>query len=544
MSAAQPLLLYMTSLQATMRVVDDLFERFPDMIEMVRAEFLGTTPDRIACPPQVPALEGGAADDPDDVSDLAFEIYRVMEAADSLHDTEHRHSDLIKESLGLGPDAFPRIIDSKGRKFNTDDLASWRRFHDIITRTPTLQFGKGDPVRNPLCGRGFMSLAQFDYADASTVEDEFDRFRTSGALQCWCFYDAGAQMMELAQIARVCRAIKKQFGDDPVRGNDMTFLPDSEDVLTSIVMGVSHCYKALLFKFDDADVSPTTRLRDRMQATAFTTSDPGKDGTAQILRDSRDACWTCMSCDASMMDAMEHEHEVHPAETGAYKCSAVRVTLHGGSAVTPPEHEYSFTIASDVSIVDDADPAQTSVTRSVRSRHVVIGRNGEPWTEWTSGVVELDHSVRQMRRELDRIRRLPDGTPARAKNCATALALKRSGDWGMVQHCKLNGMIFVTADRFAALYAAYRGVCTLFVKIADVRVPKLLPDMKKNDPRQPPARAEFRQYEFSMFCTDRGKTALKHYGGPPPPVFSGGGDVDRHACALIALTICMALVPR
>ena len=40
----------------------------------------------------------------------------------------------------------------------------------------------------------------------------------------------------------------------------------------------------------------------------------------------------------------------------------------------------------------------------------------------------------------------------------TLYAIKRTGDWGQVEHAKKYDKIFVTEDRMAALYAYYRGV--------------------------------------------------------------------------------------
>lgn len=56
----------------------------------------------------------------------------------------------------------------------------------------------------------------------------------------------------------------------------------------------------------------------------------------------------------------------------------------------------------------------------------------------------------------------------------TLFALKRAGDWGQVEHCKKYGKIFITGDRYAALYAYWRGVPTILVRktyaMADYRV--------------------------------------------------------------------------
>jgi hypothetical protein len=46
-------------------------------------------------------------------------------------------------------------------------------------------------------------------------------------------------------------------------------------------------------------------------------------------------------------------------------------------------------------------------------------------------------------------------------------AIKRGGDWGQVEHCLKYNKIFVTADKFAALYAYYRGVRFIFMRQAN-----------------------------------------------------------------------------
>ena len=164
--------------------------------------------------------------------------------------------------------------------------------------------------------------------------------------------------------------------------------------------------------------------------------------------------------------------------------------------------------------------------------------------------VELDHSKDRMKGDIDLFKK----RVGRERDCSVALAVKRAGDWGMIQHCKEHGMIFMTADRFAALYAAYRGVCVLFVKASPVRVPKLItkPGWSRNDPRQPTAKAEFLQYTFSMFSTDTAKTALRFYADDvPSPVLYGGGANDEQSpksivgfvhIVLATVTVTMALI--
>jgi hypothetical protein len=49
------------------------------------------------------------------------------------------------------------------------------------------------------------------------------------------------------------------------------------------------------------------------------------------------------------------------------------------------------------------------------------------------------------------------------KEILTALANKRSGDWGMVENCVVKRRAFMTQDKLAALYAIYRKVPVIYV---------------------------------------------------------------------------------
>ena len=58
------------------------------------------------------------------------------------------------------------------------------------------------------------------------------------------------------------------------------------------------------------------------------------------------------------------------------------------------------------------------------------------------------------------------GMLSNAESCEL-LNLKRAGDWAQVEACKRNGRIFLTEDRLAALYAFYRKVPFLLIRIHD-----------------------------------------------------------------------------
>lgn len=50
---------------------------------------------------------------------------------------------------------------------------------------------------------------------------------------------------------------------------------------------------------------------------------------------------------------------------------------------------------------------------------------------------------------------------------AVPVALKRAADWGQIEHCKRNHMLFISADRMGSHYAAYRDAPVMLVKTRD-----------------------------------------------------------------------------
>lgn len=64
-------------------------------------------------------------------------------------------------------------------------------------------------------------------------------------------------------------------------------------------------------------------------------------------------------------------------------------------------------------------------------------------------------------------------------------ALKRAGDWGQIEHCRENEILFVTCDRALAFYATYRGVNVLLLRH----------DKKLHND----GTGKFVQYSFAMF---------------------------------------------
>lgn len=495
---------------------------------------------------------GGANTDPVDTKDLDPRLFKLMELVDSLHDCKYEHRDFVLESLGVDVNVdLPKIVIRAGarpaevKKVGIETLAAWERFHNMITSVPTLRFGTED-VGNPMWrARDFMRQETFKWDDDINVASDFERFLKTDATDMWCMGEKDLEIFQLAQVARVCSAIRAKFGADPTRGNNITFLPDNSDFVMRIILGLTVIYNDIKTRLDKGNESPAQLMREALDGKSPSIEVPDlTEAEAAFARaKGLDAKWTCRSCDASMMDAAHHDCIVHEAATGDvfHPQSAVQVTLRGATVRDDsyPVQEYDFDVSSKVAAVEPTTPDREKVSKTVYS--MLDDTKGYAWTSWYWGDSEVDHSKDHMNSTLKTLKGIP-ATLARLRNGAVALAMKRAGDWGMIQHCKRYGMVFVTTDRFAALYAAYRGVCVIHMKVAKIRIPKY--DGTKRKDQQVPAKAEFVQYAFSFFATDAGVTALKFFPDDvPQPIFQTGGA----ACAILrnvalaGLTLAMAV---
>jgi hypothetical protein len=113
-----------------------------------------------------------------------------------------------------------------------------------------------------------------------------------------------------------------------------------------------------------------------------------------------------------------------------------------------------------------------------------------------------------------------DHLKGKGLHSAVPAALKRAGDWGQIEHCKKNKIIFVTADRLSALYAMYRDVPVLLVKHSD--------HIQKDDT------ATHVQYSFCMGGSQEARQRL-WLGDTPIAPGQGGGGIPTVSLVCLAI---------
>lgn len=296
------------------------------------------------------------------------------------------------------------------------------------------------------------------------------------------------EAVKLTQLADLCRCMRKVYGPNA------KFLLDTDPLIVQIVFSAHLSYEAFkeLCSIDQWDAR--SLLPNKVPSVRL------EDDEARAIEDSYTryrasvACgWTRWYCDACNLDKHATQLDDHitfsDKETGEifHEKSKVKVRLHD---VTKERFKITVSRTMNGSPPDE----QTSD----------IAKYGRGWFV---GADALDFSVNTTITNIDNSIKTGDTECERAPD----MALKRAADWGMIRHCKDNGMVFVTQDRFCALYAAYMDVETCFVRVLD--------------------HGGVLQYSFALMTRTTRPTIQK----------AGGSPTNALIVALTAITVGMAV---
>lgn len=261
------------------------------------------------------------------------------------------------------------------------------------------------------------------------------------------------EIIKLVQLADLCRNMRAVFG------NEAKFMLDTDPLVVEMLFGIDLTYSsfARLFELDRADATTflphvTPDVRDAYsEEELFELAYAGYKRAVAVD-------WTRWHCDASHLDSRETKVDPQTRfsarDTGDvfHELSNVKVSL-----LRSRPDSFEYTITSEISEVDNTPPGTTVPRRAVLHKNVWYV-DGEPIRYSANAVVDKIDSC------IFRGKEVVEDPELRA---AELMALKRAGDWGMVVHCRDNGMVFVTQDRFCALFAALMDVETLFLRVGE-----------------------------------------------------------------------------
>ena len=386
--------------------------------------------------------KGGAIQDQcDDENDPR--MYRLLALTDSVHDG-------LSQRFRQSPESIMRYM-----QMDADDLpqglkpATLRKEDDVIDflhRRKKLRFRR-DEVANPCHGA---DLAHFDVQEARVVNknpqtdiltvtyrqaaEAVKRSDNSASRRVLCVPVYSMLQMHNSASSKLRRIQLSQLLDLAARmrtwfGQTCVFQPDTYHPILKFIVATKWISKAFFEKF----------VVDR----AYTVVKYALEISRAIARAGEVRTeWETVLCDANYYDgtSISDPLPVDTAGTGW-------VFRHGIPGISP--HNIRLEGISD---------------------------NGKVrFSELLNGTLEFDELEREETRPnfstAAVFSKLPGAPRSRgilsnAESCEL-LNMKRAGDWAQVEACKRSGRLFLTEDRLAALYAFYRKVPFVLIRIHD-----------------------------------------------------------------------------
>jgi hypothetical protein len=391
--------------------------------------------------------KGGALVPPYDVSDMDIRPYKVLQLADAIHDfadgsvkDDGTVQTIMQKDIGcVLPDAFVPE-ENRSRKLTLLDLADKTKFIEIMGANSHLTFG-GVKVENPLQDLDFeknMYKHVDETSDESIVPKSALHDKNTAPKQhveIFCYGAHMATILDLVDLVELRDTIEKTFGTDLKFVVDQNALSDHPGearpmpFIAAWMLGFKNVIKEL----------------ERFHKV--------RQGDAEFTH-----VGDLVYCDASIHDGARPFHNATPSPDATgdvyHRYAKIQVNLGG-------LHGNGYKI--NITRTDSACPINIDDLKddSGELRYVVRHKNRLCLARDQSGQdITFDSDKKNMIN-------LQGKLLLKGLNCSIALALKNAGDWGQIEHCKVIGAVFVTCDKLAALYAAYRNVPLLYLNHHD-----------------------------------------------------------------------------
>ena len=378
--------------------------------------------------PKKPVAKGGARTGTTG-TDAAF--YDFMQLVDTCHDFADDEADLATIREVMASVRLPN-------KFDEKLLLNEKLLIEYLTSQKQFKFGEAI-IQNPLYKADILQKTAIEPND--TLQDLCNRQQNIFKGK----YGSDTSLIpveiitthpnpptnQLLQIAAVCRTIRDKFG------NDCFFCLDCANDQIALAMTNIQDMSTKIYENMFHDISMQEISQGLKKAIERTVA----DGILVPI------VWKAEVTDANMFDtaATSRALESDESPTGnVFRGDRGPQIFLNGIERKNGNQKYvgvTFTDVDGVSVSSDFTSKESPRYFSLNVIRTYIGR---PIT--TTKPSKHD----QLMRFSDQMK----------------YAMKRAGDWGQVEHCVKYNKVFVTADKFAALYAYYRGIRFILMREA------------------------------------------------------------------------------
>lgn len=401
-------------------------------------------------------------------------IYNFFAFIDTCHDFAEDMSDLneIITILEYNDDTIPLPIKFDRRLLTTPherELVAW------LVKTQHFAFSKTRVLANPLYKSADI-MQQFDikqkvekkpditYEELYAKQQQYFRGKMGTRARTIPIdvfsirkkdpeYENSYQELKLEQVAELCCTMRDFYGEDCRFQVDRT-----DDYLLLLVTNLHHISKAMYSLFivrAGRAIASESDISEKLKHAIIR-----KTASGELV----DTTWKVEMTDANFFDAAL-------ANTG------ISVDYSVTGAVYRHHMPYQIEIngihpTTKVLRVKITDTGASTATE-------VDVTNKEATRVFSKNTIRLlaSRASQQKKPAIATTVTVPLQTTLSYLSPATLYAIKRAGDWGQVQHCARYGKIFVTSDKFAALYAHYCKVRYIFLRRTEYfDVTKTLPD--------------------------------------------------------------------
>lgn len=377
-------------------------------------------------------------------SEATARMNQTLELHDTLHDADCERSEESMEYVaevitGSRTPELPRPMAADATvspMITLAQVANHDAFVDVMTRTPFVQVF-GTRLDNPLSNKDYrpefaprpvvpdvpdagkeaiMSGFETACTACARVHDARVKRPNFDGVEIWTTESMNTSRSKVFRVAEFCRTVRDMFS------RRAKFMMDVPDALVQ-----------LLLKYKEAD---------GVLGRKYLIVNPAIGDLEHVVNLQTVNEWTLVKCDASLLDPGDHPGQRDKRETGVVSLQGSRVFVEMFGLPDMNGAEY---VADSTEFKDEHYGTRKYVVNGRWLKDPALDMGPEKYTQ--GGVQAL--AAARPRDDIGREARY--------------FAMKRSGDWGQVEHCKKYGMVFVTHDKPAFLYALAREVSSMLM---------------------------------------------------------------------------------